>query len=214
MLAKLNQSKNGHTNSDPWPRKLERFPVIPDDQGRCWHAVHSDTKNAPKACEVVKKHGYEVYYPHMCRMQKPPLRKITLSKRKSLNDIGRPVLTPVFPGYPFVLFSIRDGKWRDLFNLFGVYGMIVAEGLPVPVPSQVVSNIKDAEIGGVIPLETPVTKLLFRAGEEVRIDDGPLRGFNGTIQDLDEAKRIVLLDVIMFGASRSVPFDPDQLSKT
>lgn len=202
-----------HRNSDPWPRPRERFPVVPDEKGRCWHAVHSDTKHVGKTCEAIDKLGYKFYYPQMRRMKTPALRNVTPSKRRELKGVARPVLSPLFPGYPFVLFSLRDGQWHELFDLFGVYGMKVAEGLPVPVPNQVIANIQASEVGGAIPLEMPVVTLLFGAGERVRIEDGPFHGFTGTIQELDESRRRVLLDLVIFGASRPVPFEIDQISK-
>lgn len=200
-----------HKHSDPWPRK--RYPVIPDNEGRNWHAVHSDAKHALHACEAMQKLGYEYYYPQMRQMKAPALRHIHSGKRKDLKSVARPVLSPLFPGYPFVLFSLRDGQWHELFDLFGVYGMKVAEGLPVPVPNEVIENIKASEVAGAIPLEMPVIKLLFGVGETVRIDDGPFKGFTGTIQELDESKRRVLLDILMFGSSRHVPFEADQIGK-
>ena len=212
MLANAEKDEK-HRNSDPWPRKAERFPVIPDERGRCWHAVHSDTKRTPKTCEAIKDLGYEYYYPQMREMRVPALRNVTIGKRKEFKGVARPVFSPLFPGYPFVKFSLRDGKWHELFELFGVYGMKVAEGLPVPVPNQVIINILGAEVGGAIPLEMPVLKLLFGVGDDVRIDEGPLQGFTGTIQELDESQRKVLLDVIMFRSPHRISLDANQVSK-
>ena len=59
----------------------------------------------------------------------------------------------------------------------------------------------------------PVLKLLFGVGDDVRIDEGPLQGFTGTIQELDESQRKVLLDVIMFRSPHRISLDANQVSK-
>ncbi len=181
---------------------------------KSWHVVQSDTKRALIACETMHKQlGYEYYYPQMRVMRSPALREISSSRRHTMRGIMRPALTPLFPGYIFVLFSMDDGNWHDLFNLVGVYGMKVIGGLPAPVPTSLVENIKASEIGGAIPLEKPITALLFGLGDNVKVTEGPFAGMTGTIQDLDEARRRVLLDLVMFGSERRVPFSAEHVSR-
>ena len=123
------------------------------------------------------------------------------------------MLVPLFPGYIFVRFTMEDGAWHDLFNLIGVYGMKVLNGLPAPVPTSLVENIRGAEVAGAIPCETPLARLLFGLGDRVRIEEGPFRGMAGTIQELDEGRRKVLLDLVMFGSERRLSIDADQVTK-
>lgn len=182
------------------------------DDSATWHVVHSDMRHAPCAIEAMRKVGYEVYYPQM-RVLKPPRRdRLSAKQRNNLAHLARPVLAPLFGGYMFVLFDISTGRWHELFDLFGVNGMIVNGGLPAPVARETVESLRALEIGGAIPLDMPVQRLLFGVGQKLRIEDGPFRGFDGTVQQLDESKRRVLLDIVMLGSARTIAFDAEQVS--
>lgn len=176
-----------------------------------WHVVHVDQRHAPVAIGAMRKSGYDVYDPQMRVMKVPRKNKLSLKLRK-MEGVARPVLIPLFGGYKFVWFDLSTGRWHELFDLLGVNGMIVNGGLPAPVNQIIIDSIRALEVGGAIPLDMPVKTLLFTVGQRMRIDEGPFRGFDGPILSLDESKQRVLLEILIFGAPRSLAFEPDQLS--
>ncbi len=193
-------------NPKQWPTHLS-------EGERSWHVVQTDTTRASIICESLERQlGYESYYPQMRVMRPPPMRFITSSQRAAARNVMRPVLIPLFPGYPFVRFSMHDGRWHEIFDILGVYGLKVVGNLPAPLPTSAVDQIRKAEVGGAIAAETPVSELLYGKGSTVRIGEGPLQGFTGTVQELDESKRRAIVDLVMFGNMRSVNITTGQLS--
>ena len=62
--------------------------------------------------------------------------------------------------------------------------------------------------------EEPKHKMDFTVGEVVSIIDGPFKGFDGSINVLDEAKGKLKVLVNMFGRETPVELDGLQVKKT
>lgn len=152
-----------------------------------WYLVHTGPGDT-KAVEHLKRANFEVYYPQM-RLHKPvPQRLISSKNRQRGFTPIRTVIEPVWKRYMFVLMDLRDPMWRPAFEFAGVHGMIAVEDnlLPAPVPDQKIAELRDLEVDGAMPGETPVRKLKFAVGDKVRIEDGPFEGYNGTVENVPE----------------------------
>lgn len=207
------KAKQDHTTIDDggackWPRTTGRPPI----EGPCWHVIHSDVRQADEAIRAMDREQYPTYYPQMRIMKTPRRDQVAPNKRDQLQSLARPVLVPLFAGYIFIHFDLKTGRWHELFDIYGVTGMYITAGLPAAIDEQKITRIRALEVGGAIPLATPVEQLLVAIGDEVKVEEGPFAGFSGTVQELDESKRRVLLELLVFGALRPVPFSFDQVS--
>jgi transcriptional antiterminator NusG len=80
--------------------------------------------------------------------------------------------------------------------------------LPTPLrPEEVSQIIKRMES------EAPAVKVSFKAGERVRIIDGPFNDFRGTVADLDMEHSKVRVMVSFFGRETPVELDFLQVEK-
>ena len=118
----------------------------------------------------------------------------------------------MFPGCEFVRFDPRDGAWHDIFRLVGVYGMLCANNLPVPMPDAFIAGLRACEVNGAIPAAMSVDEV-FTLGETVRITkDGPFKGLTGPIERLDERGRIRLL-LALFGGDTPIELTTADIEK-
>jgi transcriptional antiterminator NusG len=62
-------------------------------------------------------------------------------------------------------------------------------------------------------LEEPKYKMDFKVGEVVNITDGPFKGFDGSINEVDASKGKLKVLVSMFGRETPVELDSLQVKK-
>ena len=62
-------------------------------------------------------------------------------------------------------------------------------------------------------VEEPKYKIDFEVGETINIIDGPFKGFDGTVDEIDENKGKIKVLVNMFGRDTPVELDSLQAKK-
>ena len=108
----------------------------------------------------------------------------------------------VFPGYVLVKMIMTDESWHLVRNSRGCTGFVGSEGKAVPLTEQEILSL------GVEHREISVG---FQLGDTVKIVDGPLEGFLGTVDELDPEGNSVRLIVSMFGRETPIDLELDQV---
>lgn len=114
----------------------------------------------------------------------------------------------VFPGYVLVNMKMSEDSWYVVRNTPGVTGFVGMGDEPIPLrPEEVSSILKRMEA------EAPTIKVTYKAGEKVRIIDGPFNDFHGTVDEIDMERSKVRVMVNFFGRSTPVELDFLQVEK-
>ena len=108
----------------------------------------------------------------------------------------------VFPGYVLVKMVLTDDSWHLVRNVRGVTGFVGSGNKPVP--------LTDDEIMA-LGVEKHDVVVNFEVGNTVKVIDGPLSGFLGTVDEIDTVKMRVRVIVSMFGRETPVDLDFDQI---
>ena len=109
----------------------------------------------------------------------------------------------LYPGYVFVKMVYSDNTWHVIRSIRGVSSFVGASGNdPIPLTDDEVYDM------GVEKREIVVS---YNVGDTVRILDGPLSSFTGTVEEIDVDKNAVSVIVSMFGRETSVDFELDQV---
>ena len=109
----------------------------------------------------------------------------------------------LYPGYVFVKMVYSDDTWHVIRNVRGVAGFVGASSNdPAPLSDEEVYQM------GVEKREIVVN---YTVGDIVRILDGPLSSFTGTVESVDVDQNLVSVVVSMFGRETSVEFELDQV---
>ena len=109
----------------------------------------------------------------------------------------------VYPGYVLVKMVYSDDTWHVIRNVRGVTGFVgTSSNDPTPLTDEEVYAM------GVEKKEIIVN---YSVGDTVRIMDGPLSSFTGTVESIDVDSNSVNVVVSMFGRETTVEFELDQV---
>lgn len=195
---------------------------------KVWHLVQvSDGLNTGRV-DFLHDLKIEMYRPLMRSLKPVPRDRLSHSQRRSPFRPMREKVEPFFPGYAFIDYSEAGERWREIFKMTHIRGLVCNNNQPVEVPWEMIAKIQGLEIDGMIPGETPISRLSFVVGEHVRVANGPFALFDGTIErlptyseerlsrmtveELDDSLRVHLL-VHIFGRSTPVALSLADIEK-
>ena len=115
-----------------------------------------------------------------------------------------------FPGYVLAKLSMNDDVYHLVKNTPKVTGFLGTDSKPVPIPDHEADRILGQVQDGV---ERPKPSVSFEIGEQVRVSDGPFASFNGTVQDVDEERSRLKVEVSIFGRATPVELEYGQVEK-
>ena len=108
----------------------------------------------------------------------------------------------VFPGYVLVKMVLTDETWHLVRNVRGVTGFVGSGNKASPLTDEEIASL------GVEKREVVVG---YQAGDSVKITDGALESFIGTVEEVDLDRSKVRVVVSMFGRETPVELELDQV---
>lgn len=108
----------------------------------------------------------------------------------------------VFPGYVLVKMVMTDETWHLVRNIRGVTGFVGSANKAIPLTDEEIAAL------GVEKHEVVVS---YAVGDSIKIIDGALESFIGTVDELDLDRGKVRVVVSMFGRETPVELDLDQV---
>ena len=136
---------------------------------------------------------------------------IVVPKEKQIeikNGRRRTVERKIFPGYIMVQMSITEDSWFVVRNTPNVTGFVGTSTTPSPLSEEEVKQIQRR-----MGIDEPKYSIDFKIGEVVNITDGPFKGFDGQVNEIDEQKGKIKVLVSMFGRETPVELDSLQVKK-
>ena len=126
-----------------------------------------------------------------------PTEKVVEIRRGRKVDAER----KFFPGYVLLKANLTDAVFSLVKNTPKVTGFL-GDSKPVPITETEAQRILNQVQEGV---ERPKPSVTFEIGEAIRVSDGPFASFNGVVQEVDEERARLKVEVSIFG--RAVPVD-------
>ena len=172
-----------------------------------WYVVHAYSgfeKNVARALEErVELAGQKEYFGEILVPTEDVVEMRAGQKRKSERKF--------FPGYVLVEMELTDDTWHLVKETPRVMGFIGGKAdEPAPLSEREAAAILDrVEIGS----QRAAPKIVFEAGEIVRVIDGPFNDFNGVVEEVNYEKSKLNVAVTIFGRSTPVELEFGQVEK-
>ncbi|NIP33109.1 transcription termination/antitermination protein NusG [Candidatus Saccharibacteria bacterium] len=173
-------------------------------RGRRWYAIHTYSGYEENVQENLMKRieSYDM---------EDKVYQVLIPKEKKIkikNGKRRIVEEKIFPGYVLVEMIVTDDSWYMVRNTPNVTGFIGTGTIPTPLSDEEVKSLQKR-----MGVEEPQYKIDVTVNSPVKIVDGPFKGFEGKINEIDEARGKVKVLVNMFGRETPVELDFLQIKK-
>jgi transcriptional antiterminator NusG len=162
-----------------------------------WYIVHAYSNFEKKVAEDIENKARQKGLGELIEQIIVPTEKVVEVRRGRKVDAER----KFFPGYVLVRATLTDAVFSLIKNTPKVTGFL-GDSKPVPITDKEAERILHQVQEGV---ERPKPSVTFEIGEQVRVSDGPFASFNGTVQEVDEERSRLKVEVSIFG--RAVPVD-------
>jgi len=166
-----------------------------------WYIVHAYSNFEKKVAEDIQKKAQQKGLAGQIEQIVVPTEKVVEARRGKKVDRER----TFFPGYVLLKADLNDqviSLVKNTQRVTGFLGEDKATARPVPITESEAQRILNQVQEGV---ERPKPSVTFEIGEAVRVSDGPFASFNGTVQEVDEERARLKVEVSIFG--RAVPVD-------
>ena len=174
------------------------------DTSKQWYAIHTYSGYEEKVAESIRQRAESLD-------MKDKIFTALVPKEKQIeikNGKRKIVEKRIFQGYVLVQMKLSEDAWYIVRNTPSVTGFVGTGTEPTPVDPEEIEKIQKR-----MGLDQPKHKIDYSIGEVVSIIDGPFKGFDGTISEIDAQKGKLKVLVNMFGRDTPVELDSLQVKR-
>ncbi|MDQ2972907.1 MAG: transcription termination/antitermination protein NusG [bacterium] len=174
------------------------------DSQKQWYAIHTYSGYEEKVAESIRQRADSLD-------MKDKIFQVLVPKEKMIeirNGKRKVVEKRIFQGYVLVQMKMSEDAWYIVRNTPSVTGFVGSGTEPTPVEKDEMEKIMKR-----MGKDEPKHRMDYAVGEVVGIVDGPFKGFDGSISEIDEAKGKLKVLVSMFGRETPVELDGLQVKK-
>ncbi len=171
--------------------------VMEHEELVCWYAVCCKPRQEAVAEENLLRQGFHVYLPRI---------RIRRHRRGQWID----AVEALFPRYLFIRIDPHRCNIAPVRSTRGVVGLVRFGGQPAVVPDEVMDELLRCEdaASGLHEENRP----RFRAGETIKLVEGPFAGMEAVFAEQDGEKRVIVL-LELLGKTNKIRVDRDSIAR-
>ncbi len=175
-----------------------------------WYVVNVYSGSEKKVAESIKEQAIQKklddkIFDVLVPMETVVDAKKSLKKGEKVNAERK-----FFPGYILVNMELTDESQLMVQTTPRVSGFLGGRNKPQPISKAEVERIMQQITEG---LENPQVDIMFEAGEQIRVTEGPFASFVGVVEDVDAEKSRLKVSVSIFGRYTPVELEFSQVEK-
>src|SRR5580698_9382384 len=171
-----------------------------------WYIVHTYSNFERKVSEEIKRQAKLQGLNDLIEEVLVPTEEVIEVRRGQKVNAERKFL----PGYVLVRAKLTDECYHLIKNVAKVTGFLGQNNKPMPLRQGEVDRILKQVTEGE---EHPKSTINFEIGEQVRVADGPLTSFTGTVEEVDEDRSRLKVAVSIFGRATPVELEYTQVKE-
>jgi transcriptional antiterminator NusG len=168
------------------------------DTGAMWYVLHTYSGYEKNVSETVKKAAENRGMTDLIIDLSVPTQTVT----EIVDGQQKTSERKLYPGYVLIKMVMTDESWHLVRNVRGVTGFVGSANKAIPLTDEEIRSMN---------LETHEVVVGYEIGSTVKVIDGPLQGFIGTVEEIDAERARVRVIVSMFGRETPVDLDFDQI---
>ncbi len=172
-----------------------------------WYIVHTYSNFEKKVAEAIQERAESAGLDQLFEEILVPTEEIVEVRRGQKINAER----KFFPGYVLVKMDLTDQAYHLVKETPKVTGFLGQQNKPAPVSQAEVDQILHQVQEGI---ERPKSTIMFEIGEQVQVMDGPFQSFSGTVEEVDEERSRLKVEVSIFGRATPVELEYAQVQKT
>lgn len=172
-----------------------------------WYIIHAYSNFEKKVAEAIEEQVRQKGLEHLFEQILVPVEKVVEVRRGRRVDAER----KFFPGYVMARMEMTDDAYHLIKNTPKVTGFLGSDNKPLPISDREANQILGQIQEGV---DRPKPSISFEIGENVRVSDGPFASFSGVVQEVDEERARLKVEVSIFGRATPVDLEYGQVEKT
>ena len=163
-----------------------------------WYVVHTYSGYENAVADTIIKSAENRKMRDLILEVNVPMETVTEISDSQTKTVER----KVFPGYVMVKMVMTDDTWHLIRNIRGVTGFVGSATNAIPLTEDEVLALG---------MERREIVVAYNVGDQVKITDGPLATFLGTVEEIEPEKNRVCVVVSMFGRETPVELELDQV---
>tara|TARA_B110000238_G_scaffold90718_2_gene99411 strand:+ start:184 stop:684 length:501 start_codon:yes stop_codon:yes gene_type:complete len=157
-----------------------------------WYVIHALSNQEFRAKQNLQRQNYFVYLPQY------------IGTRKHARKVEK-ILKPLFPRYLFIHLDLLHENISSIKSTYGVNKIVALGSEPSIIPNEVIKNLMEQEDNkGNLDC---IVNFSFKIGENVKIEDGVLKGNNAIFMGVNENQRVSVL-LNMMGRKLNISMPP------
>ncbi len=180
------------------------MPKQTGEEGRRWYVLHTYSGYEENVSRNLRQRIESMdMEDKIFNVLVPTEKKIRIKngKRKTVEE-------KIFPGYVLVEMIVNDDSWYVVRNTPNVTGFVGAGVTPTPIEEDEVAKLLARTKG-----DEPEYAIDVVPDDLVRVIDGPFKGFEGKVSQVDNVHGKIKVLVSMFGRETAVELDYLQIQK-
>ena len=165
-----------------------------------WYVVHTYSGYENKVKANIEKTIENRHLEDQILEVRVPLQDVVEVK----NGVSKTVQKKMFPGYVLLNMVMNDDTWYVVRNTRGVTGFVGPGSKPVP--------LTEAEMRP-LGIQADNIEVDFEVGDTVNVIGGIWKDTVGVVQNINESKQIVTINVELFGRETPVEISFTEIQK-